>query len=80
LNKNLICPVCGQFYFEERNDFDLCPVCGWFNDELQKDKPDYTGGCNHRSLNQHREQWKNNTLPDYIYALIEQNKNRLPSK
>ena len=80
MNDDLICPVCRQFYFEESNDYDLCPVCGWFNDILQRDNPDYTGGCNHRSLNQHREQWKKGTLPDYIYDLIEQNKDRLPSK
>ena len=77
--ENLRFPVCGQFYFEKCDDNDLCPVCGWFNDKLQKDNPDYLGR-NHRTLNEHREQWKNGTLPDYIYDLIEQNKNRLPPK
>lgn len=80
MDEELKCPVCEQFYFEERADYDLCPVCGWFNDDYQKDRPDNAGGCNHRSLNEHREQWKNGTLPDYIYKLIEQNKDRLPSK
>lgn len=78
MDENLKCPVCGKFYFEERADYDMCPVCGWFNDEYQKEYPDKDIGCNHRSLNEHRKQWQEGTLPDYIYELIEQNKNRLP--
>jgi len=78
VDENLKCPVCGKFYFEERADYDMCPVCGWFNDEYQKEYPDKDIGCNHRSLNEHRKQWQEGTLPDYIYELIEQNKNRLP--
>lgn len=77
-DESLICPVCRKFYFDEPNCFDFCPVCGWFDDLIQRENPDYEGGCNHRSQNQHREQWKNGTLPDYIYDLIEQNRNRLP--
>ena len=37
MDDELKCPVCGQFYFEERDDYDLCPVCGWFNDGFQKE-------------------------------------------
>ena len=80
MDDELICPVCNQFYFDEINGYDFCPVCGWFDDPGQRAEPDMECGCNHRSQNQHREQWKNGTLPDYIYDLIEQNKNRLPSK
>lgn len=78
MSEELKCPVCGSFYFEERADYDMCPVCGWFNDEYQKEYPDKDIGCNHRSLNEHRKQWQEGTLPDYIYELIEQNKDRLP--
>ena len=73
MNEDLICPVCRLFCFEEHGDFDLCPVCGWFNDPIQNENPEYKGGCNHRSQNEHREHWKNGTLPDYIYDLIRQN-------
>lgn len=57
------CPVCGQYEFEEKDDFDICDVCGWENDGLQYDKPDYWGGANDMSLNQYKNAWKNGENP-----------------
>jgi len=51
------CPVCGEYYFAEDNDFDVCEVCGWENDGVQLDDPDYRGGANVESLNERRAQW-----------------------
>ena len=48
------CPVCGQYDFEEDNDFDVCEVCGWENDGVQLDDPEYSGGANSMSLNEAR--------------------------
>ena len=52
------CPVCGQYEFEEEDDFDGCPTCNWQNDGLQNDEPDYWGGANEMSLNDAREMYK----------------------
>ncbi len=41
-----ICPVCGQYDFEDFDTYDACPVCGWQDDSLQEDEPDYAGGAN----------------------------------
>jgi hypothetical protein len=51
------CPVCGQYEFERKNDFDVCEVCGWENDGVQMGEPDYRGGANELSLNQFRAEW-----------------------
>jgi len=34
LKKNVPCPVCGQYLFEEEENYDYCPVCGWENEVL----------------------------------------------
>lgn len=79
MNKEkIICPVCGKFEYDEYADYDVCPICGWFNDPLESENHDYAGGCNGISVNEHRKRWKEGTLPDYIYEIIEDNKNRLP--
>lgn len=57
------CPVCGQYEFGERDDFDICDVCGWENDGLQYDQPDYWGGANDMSLNQYKAAWENGDDP-----------------
>lgn len=48
------CPVCGEYTFEEENDFDVCDVCFWENDGIQAKNPDYKGGANKMSLNEAR--------------------------
>lgn len=76
--EKVICPVCGEFEYEEYGDYDVCPICGWFNDSLQNENPDYAGGCNALSVNEHRKRWKEGTLSEITYEIIEDNKNRLP--
>ena len=51
------CPVCGEYDFEEDNNFEVCGVCGWENDGVQLDDPDFRGGANDESLNERRAQW-----------------------
>ena len=55
------CPVCGEYEFEEDDDFDVCDVCGWENDGVQNDDPDYDGGANDLSLNEFKAQWERKT-------------------
>lgn len=52
------CPVCGEYEFEEDDDFDVCEICGWENDGIQNDDPDYDGGANSMSLNEFRAAWE----------------------
>jgi hypothetical protein len=51
------CPVCGEYEFRLKSDYDVCDVCGWENDGLQMAKPDYDGGANALSLNEARAEW-----------------------
>ena len=57
MNKKLICPCCGKYYFTEADFYEICPVCGWEDDSLQRDEPDYKGGANKMSLNEARKAW-----------------------
>lgn len=57
--KGHICPVCGQYEFEERGSDDICEVCGWQDDIVQELNPDEECGENQMSLNQAKEAWKN---------------------
>jgi hypothetical protein len=52
------CPVCGEYEFQRKSDYDVCEVCGWENDGLQMKNPDYRGGANRDSLNEHRVWWE----------------------
>lgn len=51
------CPVCGEYEFEEENNFEICEVCGWENDGIQMDNPDEEHCANLMSLNQARQAW-----------------------
>jgi len=51
----IICPICGQYEFEE--DFDLCAICEWQYDRVQYNDPDYWGGANRLSINEYRKEW-----------------------
>ena len=57
-HKPFVCPVCGEYEFEEFDNYHECPVCGWGNDGSQYKWPDTTGAWNHMSLNQAREAYK----------------------
>ena len=52
------CKVCGIGDVEEVHD--ICDYCGWEDDGLQNNNPDYTGGANKMSLNQHKKFWNDN--------------------
>jgi len=54
----IICPVCNEYDFEDISDYDICDVCGWENDGVQYDDPDYSGGANFLSQNEHRLEYK----------------------
>ncbi|MCF0116221.1 MAG: hypothetical protein HUJ56_12800 [Erysipelotrichaceae bacterium] len=46
------CLCCGEYVMQDL--YDICPVCGWENDPIQNDDPDFSGGANHDSLNEHK--------------------------
>ncbi len=50
------CRVCGLGYIED--EFSVCQVCGWEDDDVQNLDPDYPGGANDMSLNQHKKFWE----------------------
>ena len=56
--KVIKCPVCGQYEFEEENNFEGCDVCHWQNDGVQMDSPNYWGGANDLCLNDYRSEWQ----------------------
>ena len=49
-----ICPCCENYYFIEKNAYEICPVCGWEDDRVQRMDPDFAGGANKESLNEAR--------------------------
>ena len=53
-----VCPCCGQYYFREKNAFEICPVCGWEDDPVQRRDTDFAGGANELSLEQAREAFR----------------------
>ena len=67
------CPICGQYEFEEENNFEGCDVCHWQNDGVQMDDPDYWGGANDLSLNDYKAQWlKQTVLRSSVYPTAAQ--------
>ena len=52
-----VCPVCGKYYFRERNAYEICPVCGWEDDPVQRREEDLPDGANHGSLRDARKNW-----------------------
>ncbi len=75
----MICPVCGEFKFEELTWDDIycgetpsdvwCRVCGWHYDLAQTESPDLHGGANDKSLNEYKEWFaeKIKANPDYSF-------------
>lgn len=55
----IVCPVCGNFSFEQRHDYDICDVCGWENDEYYE-----RGGANYLSLNECKVIYELSLCPD----------------
>jgi cysteine-rich CPCC protein len=54
------CACCDFFTLTEppTGTFAICPVCGWEDDNLQFVQPDRSGGANHVSLRQARENFR----------------------
>lgn len=51
------CPVCGEYYFEKEDNYEICEICGWENEKWQYDNPDETECANVMSLNEARVAW-----------------------
>ena len=55
------CPVCGQYTFKSGpGSYEICPICGWEDDKAQYLDPTLTGGANHLSLKEYKEQYEKN--------------------
>lgn len=39
-----LCPVCGEYEFEDQLCYDICPICGWEDNGLEVDPYDKNGG------------------------------------
>lgn len=50
------CKACGIGKIEMFHS--VCRVCGWEDDDVQNLDPDYPGGANDMSLNQHKKFWE----------------------
>lgn len=74
--KPMPCPVCGEFYFSELNDYEFevldyiqCTHCGWKYDSKQYEDPSLKQGENEMSLSEYVD-WYKKTIsenPDYDY-------------
>ena len=58
MDKDTTCPCCRSYKFQNINFYEVCPVCKWIDDLVQRNEPDYKGGANELSLNQHRTEWE----------------------
>ena len=54
------CVCCGNLEVPKGEDrlYYICNNCGWENDEIQNDKPNYSGGANKMSLNEAKKAYK----------------------
>ena len=59
------CPCCGEGTIKDFHD--ICLICGWEDDELQNEDPDYSGGANSESLNEHRNSFQSIRYGDPKY-------------
>lgn len=50
-------PICDQYDFKKRGDYDICPVCGWENDAIQLASPAEDGGANDLSLSKYKNRY-----------------------
>lgn len=46
------CDCCGIGRISEPHE--ICEICGWEDDATQRNDPDFSGGANKLSLNEHR--------------------------
>jgi len=52
------CPCCGEKTLKQKGMYEICDICEWEDDPWQADHPDSDLGANTKSLNDYREQWK----------------------
>ena len=52
------CKICGLGNIEYDND--TCKICGWEADTIQEENPNYVGGANNMTYNQHVMFWEKN--------------------
>ena len=52
------CKICGLGNIEYDND--TCKICGWEADTIQEENPNYVGGANNMTYNQHVMFWEEN--------------------
>ena len=50
------CKICGLGNIEYDND--TCKICGWEADTIQEENPNYVGGANNMTYNQHVMFWE----------------------
>lgn len=53
-----VCPVCGEYTFDEIDNQETCPVCGWINDKFQTEHHFVCRGVNRFSLAQQKKAWR----------------------
>lgn len=75
--KEIICPICGKFYFskpqdeldeEEYNNGEVhCKVCGWIYDEKQIKNPELKTGFNVLSMSEYVDSYQSKIKLDPKY-------------
>ena len=60
------CPCCHFLTLDEPppGTYEICSICGWEDDPVQFDDPDYKGGANRPSLNECRNRFEAEQLPE----------------
>lgn len=83
--KEVICPICGEFYFSalEPGDADLydyvqCSICGWKYDADQLQDPELSGGPNEISLNEYKKMYEEKKKADPNYIFVESEYEEIP--
>lgn len=78
--KEMICPVCGLYYFADDCDYDKkqpnykgkgedsCIFCGWKYDLYQYEHPDISNLTNKLSLNEYKKWYKSKIKEDPNYT------------
>ena len=58
MKKDIMCPFCEKYVFDEENDFAICDICGWENDGVQWHDHNFSGGANSLSVNEEKIYYK----------------------
>lgn len=60
------CPCCRFLALDEQppGTYQICAICGWEDDLVQFEDPDYRGGANRPSLNEWRQEFEAEELPE----------------